>query len=414
MEDIAGLEHAKDAVREPLGCDDSWETVLLYGPPGCGKTRLAKAAIAEHFDSHAFFFVPGADLIGCSDFNTAQANSAVLLRELFHCASRETRPAVIVLDSLDVICKHMHVKAELVRQLQTLLSEDNRSEDASLTDDEPGDCDCSSSKASRNSRSSSTYSGSNHCTCCLLSHQHQRYHQHNATSGLAPASAAPQQQHPSLLDEKCDGCGKFDGNGEESMLNHDSNNGQEEEVTSTACTGGAAVATEAATTARVRRVVVLAITNLPWEIDIPLLQHFENRVAVDLPVMSAREVIIGRALQTRGAKVDDVRAIAQAADGYSVTDLQTLVKHACRRRRNNETLTCEDFRVTMRQIKPTISKKIDAIYNTFSCRFGHSLPRPLDDDASDDVDVTSSTSSSGDRQQDGDDEDYPRYLSLYS
>uniref|UniRef100_A0A7S1TQN4 AAA+ ATPase domain-containing protein n=1 Tax=Phaeomonas parva TaxID=124430 RepID=A0A7S1TQN4_9STRA len=70
--------------------------VLLWGPPGCGKTLLAKACAAE--SSANFISVKGPELL---DKYVGESERAV--RQVFQRA-RESAPCVIFFDELDAIC----------------------------------------------------------------------------------------------------------------------------------------------------------------------------------------------------------------------------------------------------------------------------------------------------------------------
>ncbi|MBV0925329.1 proteasome-activating nucleotidase [Halomicroarcula limicola] len=131
-EDIGGLEEqireVREAVEEPLinaeqfhevGIDPP-SGVLLHGPPGTGKTMLAKA-VANETDA-TFIKMAGSELV-----RKFIGEGARLVRDLFELAS-ERQPAIIFIDEIDAIAaKRTESKtsgdAEVQRTMMQLLSE---------------------------------------------------------------------------------------------------------------------------------------------------------------------------------------------------------------------------------------------------------------------------------------------------
>ncbi|MFH0752108.1 MAG: CDC48 family AAA ATPase [archaeon] len=105
--DIGGLEEIKQELKEavewPLKYPKSFKTlgvkpprgVLLYGPPGCGKTLLAKA-VANESEAN-FILVKGPELI-----SKWVGDSEKGIREIFKKA-RQSGPAIIFFDEIDAI-----------------------------------------------------------------------------------------------------------------------------------------------------------------------------------------------------------------------------------------------------------------------------------------------------------------------
>lgn len=102
--DIAGMKNAIQAIREavvlPLahpelfkGARKPWRGILLYGPPGCGKTLLAKAAANEC--GVQFFAADSASLV-----SKWLGESEKLLKTLFKVAYLDA-PSLIFMDELD-------------------------------------------------------------------------------------------------------------------------------------------------------------------------------------------------------------------------------------------------------------------------------------------------------------------------
>ena len=129
-DDVGGMEDTITALREMvelplrypelftrLGVDPP-KGVLLHGPPGTGKTRLAQA-VANESDAE-FFTINGPEIMG-----SAYGESEKRLREVFEEAER-SQPAIVFIDEIDSIApKRQNVQGEaekrLVAQLLTLM-----------------------------------------------------------------------------------------------------------------------------------------------------------------------------------------------------------------------------------------------------------------------------------------------------
>ncbi len=104
-DDIAGLKEAKraieDAVIIPIKRMDlfegreSYRAMLLHGPPGCGKTLLAKAAANEC--NLPFFILSAADIM-----DKFVGESEKRIQALFKQA-REHQPSIIFIDEFDAL-----------------------------------------------------------------------------------------------------------------------------------------------------------------------------------------------------------------------------------------------------------------------------------------------------------------------
>ncbi|MFW5924134.1 MAG: proteasome-activating nucleotidase Pan1 [archaeon] len=131
-QDIGGLEEQMQEVREtvemPLETPEMFDEVgieppsgvLLHGPPGTGKTMLAKA-VANQTDA-TFIKMAGSELV-----HKFIGEGAKLVRDLFQVA-RDKEPAVIFIDEIDAIAsKRTDSKtsgdAEVQRTMMQLLSE---------------------------------------------------------------------------------------------------------------------------------------------------------------------------------------------------------------------------------------------------------------------------------------------------
>ncbi|XP_039446625.1 spastin isoform X2 [Culex pipiens pallens] len=78
------------------------------------------------------------------------------------------------------------------------------------------------------------------------------------------------------------------------------------------------------------KIVVMAATNRPQELDEAALRRFPKRVYVTLPDLDTRELLLRRLLEKQNSPLDDadLKRLAMLTEGYSGSDLTALAKDA--------------------------------------------------------------------------------------
>ncbi len=131
-DDIGGIDgqiqEVREAVEDPIENPEQFETVgieppsgvLLHGPPGTGKTMLAKAVANE--SNATFIKMTGSELV-----QKFIGEGARLVRDLFSLAA-EREPAVVFIDEIDAVASRRTDSktsgdAEVQRTMMQLLSE---------------------------------------------------------------------------------------------------------------------------------------------------------------------------------------------------------------------------------------------------------------------------------------------------
>merc|ERR1712061_333878 len=126
--DIGGMDmqkqEMKEAVELPLTHFDLYKQigidpprgVLMYGPPGCGKTMLAKAV--AHHTTASFIRVVGSEFV-----QKYLGEGPRMVRDVFRLA-KENSPAIIFIDEVDAIAtKRFDAQTGADREVQRILLE---------------------------------------------------------------------------------------------------------------------------------------------------------------------------------------------------------------------------------------------------------------------------------------------------
>ena len=134
LNDVAGLEAVKRSLREAIilplkrpdlftGSRQPWRGILLHGPPGCGKTMIAKATAGD-IDA-TFFNVSAATLV-----SKWMGESEKLVKRLYEVA-KEKQPSIIFIDEVDSLTQSRNenendamrrVKTQLLASMEGLAS----------------------------------------------------------------------------------------------------------------------------------------------------------------------------------------------------------------------------------------------------------------------------------------------------
>ncbi|KAK5942711.1 hypothetical protein PMZ80_005277 [Knufia obscura] len=133
------------------------------------------------------------------------------------------------------------------------------------------------------------------------------------------------------------------------------------------------------------RVLVLAATNCPWDIDEAARRRFVRRQYIPLPEDETRETQIRTLLRSQNHELSDgdILELTALTDGYSGSDMTALCKDAAMQPLRNlgeallttpidqiRPISLDDFRASIDNIRPSVSKKGLEQFEEWAREFG--------------------------------------------
>lgn len=137
------------------------------------------------------------------------------------------------------------------------------------------------------------------------------------------------------------------------------------------------------------RVVVMAATNRPQDLDDAALRRLVKRVYVPLPGIETRVMLFRKLLQGQNSSMreNDVITLARQTDGYSCSDITALARDAAMGPLRDLTpaqvrempadqirkINRQDFMNSLKRIRPSVNKDNLKIFDTWNRDYGSSV-----------------------------------------
>ncbi len=147
---------------------------------------------------------------------------------------------------------------------------------------------------------------------------------------------------------------------------------------------------EGFSTSKKDKIILIAATNKPWDLDDAMISRFQRRIYVPLPDTEAREAIFGIHLKDAEMKGITVKELAGLSEGFSGRDISNLCREAIMTMIRNENpdlekltpvqiekynmryrpLERDDFEKAFRKVKKSVEKKTIERYGEWGREMG--------------------------------------------
>jgi ATP-dependent 26S proteasome regulatory subunit len=105
-----------------------------------------------------------------------------------------------------------------------------------------------------------------------------------------------------------------------------------------------------------KRVLIIAATNHPWDVDIAAMRRLPQKIYVGLPNTKDRLDLLKKWFEDLSPDESILHYIVNATEGYTPTDIYEVLTSACNNgpiTRRDTNLTLEDIRLALSEVSPT-------------------------------------------------------------
>jgi SpoVK/Ycf46/Vps4 family AAA+-type ATPase len=121
------------------------------------------------------------------------------------------------------------------------------------------------------------------------------------------------------------------------------------------------------------KILVIGITNIPWELDVATIRRFDKKLLLGMPTQEERRRIIQKYSATEEMSEGEWGDIMCQTDGYTGSDLKILIADAsmvAMKEKNCSKISYKHIMAGLKHCKPSVPRPMQSLFQTFLSKFG--------------------------------------------